>query len=366
MARSREEKPLPPCYALVQPGLEEIAGEEIEQRLRGEVKKTQRGMVVFRVRELSEDLFDLRTVEDVFLLAWGTDQLTYRAEDLEKIRRWTAREADWDHLFRLHHHLRPLTRGKPSYRLVTQMHGEHGYRRKDASKAFVAGMANKLPNGWYEAEENAYLEVWLTIQGKVGFCGVRLSDREMRHRSYKVEHRPASLRPSVAAAMVRAAEIKPKHRVLDPMCGAGTLLAEHWLAMEGIRCEKPPALGGDIEHGAVHAAQANLRRLGANYLARWDARRLPLANESVDRILSNPPFGKQLGDPNTLGRLYRQMLLEYDRVLAPGGKAVFLVSEGQILFDAAAPLAHWRRVRLVRVQVLGQSALISVWRKGDA
>src|SRR5262249_51077789 len=152
-----------------------------------------------------------------------------RAEDLDRIRRWTAKDADWEHLFRLHHQLRPLTKGKPSYHLVTQMHGEHGYRRTDARKAFAAGLASKLPAGWREVQENAYLEVWLPIQGKTAISGVRLSDREMRHRSYKVEHRPASLRPSIAAAMVRLAEIKPKHRVLDPMCGAGTILAEHWL-----------------------------------------------------------------------------------------------------------------------------------------
>jgi 23S rRNA G2445 N2-methylase RlmL len=358
------DKPLPPCYALVQPGLEEIAGEEIEQTVKGEVKRTARGLVVFRVPTLDADLFDLRTVEDVFLLAWGTDQLTYRAEDLERIRRWTAKDGDWDYLFRLHHNLRPLTKGKPTYHFVTQMEGEHGYRRKDARKAFIEGLFNKIPAGWREVEENAYLEVWLTIHGKTAISGVRLTDREMRHRSYKVEHRPASLRPSVAAAMVRVAEIKPKHRILDPMCGAGTILAEHWLAMESIRFEKPPALGGDLEHGAVIAAQANLRKLGTTFLNRWDACELPLPPGCVDRILSNPPFGKQLGNPAHLGRLYRAMLREYDRVLVAGGKAVLLVADGEVLDEAAAALPHWRRVRVVRVRVLGQSALITVWRKG--
>lgn len=361
----REEKPLPACYALVQPGLEDIAAEEIAQTLKGEVKRTARGVVVFRVNQLDERIFDLRTVEDVFLLAWGTDQLTYRAEDLEKIRRWTAKDGDWDHLFRLHHTLLPLTKGKPTYHFVTQMNGEHGYRRTDARKAFIAGLASKMPTGWREVDENAYLEVWLTIDGKTAISGVRLTDREMRHRSYKIEHRPASLRPSVAAAMVRAAEIKPKHRVLDPMCGAGTLLAEHWLAMESIRCEKPPALGGDLEQGAVVAAQGNLRKLGTTFLQRWDACELPLASASIDRILCNPPFGKQLSSPGAVGPLYRAMLREYDRVLVPGGKAVLLVADGDALADAAAALPHWKRVRIVRVRVLGQSALISVWRKGE-
>src|SRR5262245_18740414 len=107
MSRSRPAKRLPPCYATVHPGLEEVAGEEIEHVLGAEVRKNARGIVVFRVDEIDDRLLQLRTTEDVFLFAWGTDQLTYRAEDLEQIRRWTAREPDWAELFRLHHALRP-------------------------------------------------------------------------------------------------------------------------------------------------------------------------------------------------------------------------------------------------------------------
>ena len=129
MARSRSTPIVPPCYAIVLPGLEEIAGEEITHELGGEVKKTQRGLVVFRVPAVDEGLLRLRTVEDVYLLAWGSDQLTYRAEDLDRIRRWTAREPDWPNLLRLHHAVRPKPKGKPTYHLVTQMAGDHGYLR---------------------------------------------------------------------------------------------------------------------------------------------------------------------------------------------------------------------------------------------
>src|SRR6516165_3294465 len=126
MPRSPSAAP-PACYALVHPGLEPIAAEEIERDLGGEVKKTGPGLVVFRVPKIDESLLRLRTTEDVFLLAWGTDQLSYRAEDLERIRRWTARDADWQNLLRVHHLVRPKPKGRPSYRLVTQMEGEHGY-----------------------------------------------------------------------------------------------------------------------------------------------------------------------------------------------------------------------------------------------
>src|SRR5581483_11332324 len=121
------------------------------------------------------------------------------------------------------HAIRPKPKGKPTFHLVTQMTGEHGYRRTDARKALVRGLAGKLPASWRQVEENAAVEIWLTIHGATAVCGLRLSDRTMRHRGYKGEHLPASLRPSLAAAMVRLAGVQPGQVLIDPMCGAGTI-----------------------------------------------------------------------------------------------------------------------------------------------
>jgi 23S rRNA G2445 N2-methylase RlmL len=348
---------------MVHPGLEPVAADEIEQELGGEVKRTAPGFVVFRLREINDSILKLRTTEDVFLYAWGTDDLTYRAADLESIRRWTAHEVNWAQLLRIHQSIRPKLKSRPTYHFVTQMTGEHGYLRKDARQALVQGLAGKFPENWRHADENATAEVWLTIQGKMAICGLRLTDRTMRHRTYKVEHQRASLRPTMAAAMVRLAELRPGHVVIDPMCGAGTILGEA-LVVLGESRHPSIVCGGDLDRGAVKLATTNLRRIGRPTVFRWDAARLPLADLSVDRILSNPPFGKQLGNPKGIGVLYRQMVYEYERVLKPRGKAVLLVSDLPVLRDAIAAVC-WRSERTLRVRVLGQAAVISVWRKPD-
>jgi tRNA (guanine6-N2)-methyltransferase len=290
-------------------------------------------------------LLDLRTTEDVFLLGWGTDDLTYRAQDLESIRRWTARDVDWQNLLRLHHAIRPKPKGKPTIRLVTQMHGQHGYRRIDAGKALARGLAGHFPASWKYADENASVEVWLTIHGRSAWCGLRLSDRTMRHRAYKLEHVPASLRPTVAAAMVRLLHAQPKQIILDPLCGAGTLLAEFWESWRrGSRSRDLldiTVLGGDIDPRALRAARGNLQRLGPCPLVRWHAARLPLPNHSVDGILSNPPFGKQLERPEGTRSFYAGLIRELDRVLRPHGQAVLLVSDFNALKEVAS-LARWK------------------------
>jgi 23S rRNA G2445 N2-methylase RlmL len=341
------------------PGLETIAAAEIEEELGGTIKRTSPGLVVFRPPVVDRSLLELRTVEDVYLLVWGTDQLTRRAsKDLGAITRWTARESDWSRLLSLHHAVRPKPQGRTTYHLVSQKHGEHVYRRVDALRALARGLEGKFPATWRPVNENASVEVWLTIHEQTAICGLRLTDKTMRHRTYKEEHLPASLRPVVAAAMVRLAQVQPQQLLLDPMCGVGTILAERLLADRRAR-----VIGGDLEEPAVRAAQDNLRHLGEAWLARWDARQLPLADHSIPCVASNPPFGKQLGEPEDIGMLYAELVYEIDRVLQPGGRAVLLVSDVAALARAARAVS-WNRLEQLRLRILGQPAMLTVWEKG--
>jgi 23S rRNA G2445 N2-methylase RlmL len=362
----KRETELPACYAMVQPGLESVAADEITRDLGGQVKKSERGIVVFRVPSITSALLRLRTVEDVFLLAWGSDALSLRAEDLDKIQKWTARSADWPKLLQLHHSIRPKPSGKPTWHAVTQMTGEHGYRRTDARESFLRGLGGHFPASWKLVDEHAAVEFWLTIHGRTAVCGLRLSDQTMRHRDYKVEHLPASLRPTVAAAMVRLAGAAPEQIVADPTCGTGTILAEQ-LILARQRHFAVSVCGGDIDRTADQAARFNLRRCAAAserwQLAQWDAGRLPLADDSIERIIANPPFGKHLSTPEEVRPLYRRLVSEADRVLRPDGRAVLLVGEPEWLRPAITAVG-WHPVRQLRVRVLGQSAELSVWRKG--
>jgi SAM-dependent methyltransferase len=397
MANRRRTPDVPPaCFAFTVPGLEHIAAEEIEQELKGEVKKVSLGQVVFRPPAVDRSLLRLRTVEDVFLLLWGSDSLTYKAEDLKHFTTWTAKPAHggwaWTDLLQLHHKVRPKPTGKPTYHLVTQMLGEHGYRRVDALKALAKGMTGKLPASWRPRDEGADVEVWLTIRGDSAVCGLRLSDQSMRHRSYKKEHLPASLRPVVAAAMLRVASAEKTDWVLDPMCGAGTILAERLAVDRFAR-----TLGGDIEAQAVRAALANVAPLARRkedggrtkdgaaaipsgsffifhpssfLIARWDACQLPFRDGSIPCIVCNLPFGKQLEVIDTSrakGRDdhsvdYTDLIGEFDRVLRPAGRAVLLVSDIQAL-DETIRIWRWRRKARYRIRILGQQATIGIWEK---
>src|SRR5262249_56267854 len=124
----------------------------------------------------------------------------------------------------------------------------------------------------------------------------------------------------------------PGMTVLDRFCGAGPILAEAIdMAEKRSRGGQVRVLGGDIDPNAVFVTSQNLEHVGRASLARWDATALPLESASVDRIISNPPFGKQLSSIDKIGALYEAAAEEWDRGLRHGGRAVLLemVAEGR-------------------------------------
>jgi ubiquinone/menaquinone biosynthesis C-methylase UbiE len=314
-------------------------------------------LVVFRPDRIDRELLELRTVEDVFLLAWGSDGLTYRAKDLDFIEKWTATKPDWAKLLALHHAVHPKPKGTPGYWLVVQQAGKHVYQRQSARQALARGLGKTIHPKWRFVEENADIEFWLTIEGTQAICGLRLSTREMRHRTWKREHRAASLRPVVAAGMAWQADLQAGMVVLDPMCGAGTLLGEARLMLQAHGRGKLQLMGGDVDLDAIESARLNLRSLGGGEFFRWDARKLPVAEHCVDRILCNLPFGITYGVGEDLGALYTRSFREMRRVLKSHGLAVVLTSEAAIARESA-PAARMKPVASCRVRILGQPATI--------
>jgi 23S rRNA G2445 N2-methylase RlmL len=148
--------------------------------------------------------------------------------------------------------------------------------------------------------------------------------------------------------------------VLDPMCGAGTILIER---AETGRYGK--LLGGDLDPEAVAAAVTNV---GPRYqpieLRQWDARALPLPDDSVSAVISNLPFGRQIASPAELRDLYPALLKEWARVLGQDGRMVLLTSATDLL-RRALPRAL-RIVARISVLVRGYPAAIHLIHRSSA
>jgi 23S rRNA G2445 N2-methylase RlmL len=230
----------------------------------------------------------------------------------------------------------------------------------DAGQAIESALQKAMPRGMRRVKDDADVEIWLWLSGGEALIGLRLSDASMRHRTYKREHLPASLRPTLAAAMCMLSRPTEQDIVLDPLCGAGTILIER-----GLMAPYDRIIGGDIHSEAVQVARRNAKvaEMVVSW-QNWDARKLPLENASVTRILSNLPFGKQLGSHRENIDLYNQLSQEFARVLDPKGLMVTLTSEDR-LWDEMLSKYGWKIIKKQVLVVLGQPASIFVTERAE-
>ena len=259
-------------YALhTVPGLETVALDEMRYRLlAADVVKMQPGLLVISTRASAQQLLDLRTVEDVFIVVSHIRDLLPTRRGLSQIREGLSRGNALEEALAAYHAVYTRRVKRITFRVVAQKVGSHGFRRVDARDAAVRAIAARQPR-WKPVAEDAHVEFWLDIRGDLALSMLRLSDRTMRHRAYKRAHIPASLRPTVAAAMVFLSLPEEKDTFVDGMCGAGTILMER--ALMG-RAER--IVGGDVDREALEAAAINIGPGAKVGLVRWDARRLPL------------------------------------------------------------------------------------------
>jgi 23S rRNA G2445 N2-methylase RlmL len=303
----------------------------------------------------------LRTAEDLFGLAGYRAGVGPENKELDKIR-GASREAPLvEAALVARVRFTPGTRAgrRLKFRVIARMAGEHEFRRVDFQRAVERGILERSDHTWRLEEEGADVELWATMIDSEFFLTVRLSDDAMRHREYKAAHRPASLRASSAAALAWLSEPRDDDVVLDPFCGAGTILIER--AHLG---RYAMLLGSDRDAAALAAARVNV---GARYkpiqLENWDAGALPLGDASVNKIVTNLPWGLRYGSHGENRKLYPIWMREFARVLKPGGMMVMLTAEGRLMRE----LERTRKFapsKIIRVSVLGKSAAIYVCRKG--
>ncbi|NIK57705.1 methyltransferase domain-containing protein [Kribbella shirazensis] len=228
--------------------------------------------------------------------------------------------------------------------------GERNFNRFDVED-LVGERIARLTGGRYHSRRGGIVppderaEWRVVLDGKTLWIGVRPYAVPLHRRAWRTRTVPGSLHPPVAAAMARLAQLAPGHDVLDPFCGAGTLLLE-------ARLLEPRAeyVGLDRDPAAIAAARANAARASAcDRTMTWscaDTRRL---TGSADRMITNPPWNRRvrIGDLAPYLRAWRRVL---------DGRLVAILTAEQ----AAGLGRGWRIEARYDVAVAGRHPVIVV------
>jgi tRNA (guanine6-N2)-methyltransferase len=219
--------------------------------------------------------------------------------------------------------------------------GEHGFTSVDVAR--VAGQA--VIDAYLEAK-GTRLKVDLTSPDVVVcveirydrcYVGIDTTGESLHRRGYRVYQHPASLKPSIAYALIRIAEWNAGESLLDPFCGSGTICIEAarfaWRMPNLLRKDtflfwKLPFLpleefrdmilnldrrikkgelsirGCDISPKHIEGAKQNASKADVKvsfYIC--DATEVEL---NCDKLIANPPYGLRLGSKYKAARLYRK------------------------------------------------------------
>lgn len=351
-------------YANALRGLGRITARELKHLFGGDLQSRQAGytrnvdIIQFKYEGPHELLLAIGTTEDVFALICELDLSGDRERDLLAITEVSrlpslARAVEYAKLFR----------GRPSkrvrFRAVVQASDADWrlYRRNEMQRSLTEAISTAFPK-WKPVDDGADFEFWLQQTDRAATIGIRLSDATMRHRTYKMEHMPGSLRPTVARAMAFLGRPGDDDVIVDPVCGLGTTLIERALAG---RCKM--LIGGDGNYDVSESAMVNFgRKHRPRLICRWDAEQLPLADESVDTVLANLPWGHRIAAD--IGPHYAGVLQETERILKSQGRAVFLTDQSRALVSCLSHSVQlFELERITDISVLGREADIFVVQK---
>ena len=246
--------------------------------------------------------------------------------------------------------------GTPGVEVSASFLGRRNFNRYDVEDAVGRALARVLGVGYHSrrsgtAPPPGCLGWRVVLDGEHAALMVRLGDRPAHRRAYKRATVPGTLHPPLAAAMALLADLRPEHRVVDPCCGAGTLLIEAARVQPHARYQ-----GFDLAPAALRAARANADSHPAITIEAGDAGALPLPARSVDRVLANPPWGEQVRAYGRLAVRPARWWAELARVLADDGQAVVLIPDTA---DLAAAIGHGLRPAMVQqVSLFGAQPFI--------
>ena len=336
-------------FALTTRGLEAVSAREIAVLPGVTVDETAYRRVAATCATSLKPLLGLRTVDDVFIHV-ATWSGIGRPRDVLSVLRAVSASLDLCEAAAACAGIRPIGR-PPVFSITANFVGKRNYTTQEIKRICAEGIA--ASHNWpYTPDDSvADLNVRVFIEHATAVVGVRLGKRPLHRRSYKQSHVPGSLKPSVAAALLSLVEVEPGMRVLDLCCGGGTILIE--AAMRGA-----VAHGGDNDPVTAAAAQTNIDAAGVPIQIRlWDAQALPIPARSIERIVSNLPWGRQAGVAVSLASFYQRVCAEMRRVLAPGGRVALLTD--------APHLVAFRDLdctEQIEISLFGQTPMITVWR----
>lgn len=330
-------------FALTTRGLESITQDEMTTVPDLHITNTEYRRIHATYKGDLSRLLALKTMDDIFITLAHWADIDHKRAMLPIFTEY-ARQLKLTSSIEALRAIRPLPEVL-HFSITVSFVGKRNYNADEVKQAISEGMVQTHPTWHYSADDTqASVNIRIFIIHDEAVVGLRIGETPLHRRAYKQHSLQGSLKASVASAMVQSATLSKGQWVLDPFCGSGTILIE--AIQQGIQ-----AIGGDINPDVLAFAGLNAMEAGISQQTnQWDARALPIKTASVNCIVSNPPWGRQITVDASLKRLYQASFAEMQRVVKVGGEIILLTTLPE--FIPATPTQQ------IEISLHGQRPLI--------
>ena len=304
-------------------GIEWIAAAEIEQRCGATITDIRHREIRFQLVELKSEVLDLGSVDDVFLTCGIIIDVDHTRAALPALAQ-RLNSINFVETITPLRHTRQIP-DKPNFDVVASFLGRRNYNRYEIEDTVAKAIEPRT--GWRytpqrETKSNRLdLSFRIHLSGQEAIVGVRLTSTPLHRRTYKIESRTGTLHPPLAFAMAMLSNLSENQKLVDPFCGVGTILIEALSLQPRLR-----ASGIDIDDDSIRKATsiAMTAKKDIEFLV-GDAGQLPFGDGEVDRVISNPPWGRAVGVEGSFLVDKDSVFEELKRILTPEAGIVLLL-----------------------------------------
>ncbi len=329
-------------YSTFITGTQEIIPTALKQKLKDvQIDTVLDGLVVYKTAEPVEKIKDLRFFNNTFVLLFRTKSKI----SLEKLAKTILGNRNV-----LSGIPKVIFKNKRSFRVITSDENE----TVSINKSLLAKTENVISKKLKLKTNRSLpdLEFWFLKRSEgYGFIGIRIT----KTPNYEKTLHKGELRPELANLMCLTGDLKQSDVVLDPFAGYGSIPIE---CVKSFKVKQIIASEKDKE--VFKLLEKRVKEFGKKIvLGRWDALNLTsLTNSSVDRVITDPPWGLYSQKNVDIEEFYQKMMNEFSRILKPGGLLVLLTAQKEILEKTINRSKTFKLLSKYDVLVSGKKAAI--------
>lgn len=297
-------------------GTQEIVREFLAKR-GVKIKLLLDGLVVYESDYPEREIRNFHILNNTYLLLRSFSNLAPNAKSLEKILAVVSHDKNLLHQITIH-----LPSHRINFKIVSSLENSMVPVKRELLRK-LESIILRIPGTRLHIKKPD-LEFWALLRREGhGFFGIRIT-YPFRHENYREK---GQLRKEIAYILSFISKPNPKDIVLDPFAGYGSIPLERATSFpykKIIAVEKENDLISKLKQ-KVKISGKKIEIIRGNALSLGG-----IQNNSIDKIISDPPWGEYKEAPN-LEKFYESMLLEFNRILKQEGIIILLIGAKDVL-----------------------------------